>query len=238
MILTEDDLPIYAPGVSLVDDEFRGAIRRLESIIESDVGAGRPLEIQERVEQGVVLKNTQYFLLKQFPIDLTTAPTIKVRVGGSTSDGWRRGVTPGEWLTLTDSQYRLDDDGSVFLNPETIGLYLDNGWERGYKSKGRYIQEQDRGGVLTAYHATYTAGFIFETDTPTPEVEKIKAAAGAILTYIQQSSVFSGISEVQVPFDEFRIKYAIGSTASDVIGKIPSEMLLPFRDLRARSEFV
>lgn len=238
MILTEDDLPIYAPGVSLVDDEFRGAIRRLESIIESDIGAGRPLEIQERVEQGTVLKNTQYFLLRQYPIDLTVTPIIKVRAGGSVSDGWRRGVTPGEWLTLTSEQYQLDSDGSVFLNPEVIGLYLDNGWDRNNWGKGRYIQESDRGGILTAYHATYTAGYVFETNTPTAEVEKIKAAAGAILGYVQQSSVFAGISEVQVPFDEFRIKYAIGSTASDVIGKIPEEMLRPFRDLRARSEFV
>lgn len=225
MILTEDDLPIFAPGVNLTADALTGAFYYLQSILESEAGAGRPLDLALRTEvRKIAAQKTQSFFLQQFPIliDEDHPFTLSVRVGGNVTDIYNRPVPVGSWRTLSENEYILDSNNQVFLNFANIGL-INGGWypcfvNQGYQQTG-----------FTDYKCEYWAGFDFSQDTQ--EINQLKASAGAILTYIVQSGVFKGVSELQVPFDEFRIKYATDPT---LIGQIPDYMMLPFKSLRVR----
>lgn len=229
MILTEDDLPFYAPGVNLTSDALVGALYYLQAIVEGDAGAGRPIELEQRSETGDVQLGPQSFFLQHFPIviDVDHPIEVKVRSGGNVQDVFRRPLPVGQWVVLESTDYILDIDNRVFLDYTSIGL-LNAGWSAhgayGFDTTYRSV----RSGFST-YQATYWAGFDFTVDSPV--VNKLKSAAGAILTYLTQSGAFKGVQELDVPFDEFRIKY---NTSASLVGRIPDDMLLPFKALRRR----
>jgi hypothetical protein len=231
MILTEDDLPIFAAGVNLTGDAAEGALWYLQSILEGDAGAGRPIELGERTETGAIDSGTQSFFLHNFPIvvDADKPLQIDVRLGGNVQDAYRRVLPVGRWRSLDTGDYILDEDGRVYLDITSIGL-LNNAWSNGLTYSGYGYQVGSVVSGFTSYRATYWAGYDF--DTSEAEISKLKAAAGSILTYLTHSGVFKGVSELDVPFDEFRIKYS--TTSAAMIGRIPPDMLLPFRALRAR----
>jgi hypothetical protein len=223
-ILNEDDLPLFAPGVNLTSDALTGAFYYLQSILESEAGAGRPLDLALRTETRKLNFKTQSFFLQHFPIliDDDHPLALSVRIGGNVVDTFNRAVPPGSWRSLADDEFILDSNNQVFLNYSNINL-TSSGWQSSYLHGG-YQQ-----GGFTDYKCEYWAGFDFTQDTQ--EINQLKASAGAILTYIVQSGVFKGVSELNVPFDEFRIKYATDPT---LIGQIPDYMMLPFKSLRIR----
>lgn len=231
MILTEDDLPIFAAGVNLTGDAAEGALWYLQSILEGDAGAGRPIELAERTEIGGIDSGTQSFFLQHYPLVISEIYPIQlqVRIGGNVTDAYRRVLPVGQWKVLTTDDWILDGDGRIYLDLNHIGL-LNTSWSSGltYSGYGGYYNATSAG--FSAYRATYWAGFDF--DTSGAEISKLKAAAGSILTYLTHSGVFKGVSELDVPFDEFRIKYS--TAGASMIGRIPDDMLLPFRALRAR----
>jgi hypothetical protein len=231
MILTEDDLPIFAAGVNLTGDAAEGALWYLQSILEGDAGAGRPIELAQDTEIGTIDVGTQSFFLRRFPwvVDEDRPMTIEVRTGGNITDAYRRVVPVNQWRSLDTDDYILDGDGRVYLDINHIGL-LNSYWSHGLTYSGYGVHMGSTPNGFTAYRATYWAGFDFNTSGA--EVSKLKAAAGSILTYLTHSGVFKGVSELDVPFDEFRIKYA--SAGASMIGRIPEDMLMPFRALRAR----
>jgi hypothetical protein len=230
MILTEDDLCIFAAGANLTGDALEGALWYLQSILEGDAGAGRPIELSQRTETSKITEGSQSFFLQHFPlvIDETHPIEVQVRVGGSVQDAFRRVLPVGDWRTLDGADYILDDDGRVFLDYARIGL-LNAQWSPGltYSGYGGYLGISTMG--FTTYRAVYWAGFDFTATSS--EISKLKAAAGAVLTYLTQAGAFKGVTELDVPFDEFRIKYV---NDSSLIGRIPDEMMLPFRALRTR----
>lgn len=231
MILSEDDLPIFAAGVNLTGDAAEGALWYLQSILEGDAGAGRPIELAERTEVSTIDVGTQSFFLRNFPVvvDDDKPLQIQVRIGGNITDAYRRVLPVGDWRLLNADDYVLDDDGRVFLDINHIGL-LNTYWSNGltYSGYGVHYNASPQG--FTSYRATYWAGYDFSNSEA--EISKLKAAAGSILTYLTHSGVFKGVSELDVPFDEFRIKYS--TAGASMIGRIPSDMLLPFRALRSR----
>lgn len=230
MILTEDDLPIFAAGVNLTGDAITGALYYLQSIVEGDAGAGRPIELIQRMETGDVQPGPQSFYLQHFPIvidEITHPIELKVRSGGNVQDAFRRPLPVGQWVILANDDYVLDIDNRVFLDYTSIGL-LNAGWS-GYSSYGFDTTYRSVRPGFSTYQATYWAGFDFSLDTT--EVNKLKSAAGAILAYLTQSGAFKGVQELDVPFDEFRIKY---NTNSLLVGRIPEDMMLPFKALRRK----
>ena len=224
MILNEDDLPLFAPGVNLTSDALTGAFYYLQSILESEAGAGRPLDLALRTETRKINYRCQSFFLQHFPIlvDDDHPFLLSVRIGGNVTDTFGRAVSPGSWRVLADDEFILDNNNQIFLNYSNLNL-ISSGWSPNYLSSG-----YQRGG-FTDYKCEYWAGFDFTQDTQ--EINQLKASAGAILTYVVQSGVFKGVSELDVPFDEFRIKYATDPT---LIGQIPDYMMLPFKSLRVR----
>lgn len=234
MILTEDDLPTFAAGVNLTGDAAQGALWYLQSILEGDAGAGRPIELSQRTESGRIESGSQSFFLQHFPLVINQEKplNIDVRIGGNIVDAYRRVLPVGNWRTLSLEDYIIDEDNRIYLDINRIGL-INTSWSQGltYSGYGGYAGASPSG--FTGYKATYWAGFDFSQTTP--EINKLKGAAGSILTYLTHSGVFKGVSELDVPFDEFRIKYTQGgSDIAAMIGRIPEDMLLPFRALRAR----
>lgn len=230
MILIEDDLPFFAPGVNLTGDALIGSLYYLQSIVEGDAGAGRPIELSQRVETGDITLGPQSFFLQHFPIliDETHPIELKVRSGGNVQDAFRRPLPVGEWVVLGGDEYILDTDNRVHLDYTKIG-FLNTGWSTFGSNYGLAgTCRNDRPGFST-YQATYWAGFDFTLDTP--EINKLKSAAGAILAYLVQSGAFKGVQELDVPFDEFRIRY---NTSPMLVGRIPEDMMLPFKALRRR----
>jgi hypothetical protein len=201
----------------------------LQSILEGDAGAGRPIELSQRVETGDIQLGPQSFFLCHFPIviDVDHPIEIKVRSGGNIQDVFRRPLPVGQWVLLEGGDYVLDVDNRVFLDYASIG-FLNSGWNY-YGSVGLDTSYRSARPGFSTYQATYWAGYDFSLDDV--EVNKLKGAAGTILTYLTQSGAFKGVQELDVPFDEFRIKY---NTNPQLVGRIPEDMLLPFKALRRR----
>lgn len=214
MILSEADTYIYAPNVKLTGDVLLGAIEFIQSVIESDLGCNRSIEVTEYTEKLTINLITQSFYLKYLPIINPPEPVIKVRLGGNIQDRFRRVVPVGSWLELTSDQYILDSDGLVSLNGSNLNFYTN------------YSKPSSRN---TAYfstaEATYSAGLDFTQSIPS--INFFKACAGKILEFVTNSGTFQGVEELQVPFDEFRIKYSTELS----VGQIPSELLRPFKKL-------
>lgn len=221
MILTPEDLDTFASGINLSENAVLGAIYAMQAIVESP-GAGRELELLERKEKINIDLNAQSFYFSYFPLVMTPEPIVKIRIGGNLNDSWGRAVPPGSWAVVPPECYTLDVDGQLHLGTAAFPWYPANGFP-GYQG----IQQL----YGTVAELTYTSGLDF-TQVENPEIIKLKASAGMILKWITTSGVYRGVETIDIPFQEFRIKYS--ASATQLIGTIPDDLLLPFRKYQPR----
>lgn len=209
MILSESDCLIYAPSVEQTGEILLGSILQVQAIIESKIG--RSLEMTEYTEKKSLNRELQNTYLSYFPIVNPPVPTVKIR-SGNTLTRSRQGVPISDWQELTEDEYTLDSDGLINLNMESI--------HQNYLSYFYGYNEYKFNKISTEIEVTYSAGVNFTLNTS--EVKMLKAAAGAILAYIDSPN-FKGVSSLEVPFREFKISYSSSSPAT-----VPDSLFLPF----------
>ncbi len=208
-ILTISDVSKYAPNVTLTGDTLIGAIELAQSVIESDQGCNRPIEITSFKELLTVNTKTQSLWLSYTPIAISSEMNVKVRTGGNIQDRFRRYLPPSNWMILNSDQYLLDANGQIHL--VNINLF----------SNFNYCTT-----LFSTAEVVYSAGIDFDTDNSV--TRSLKASAGKILDYVVNSGAFQGVTELEVPFDEFRIKYAQSAN----IGRIPDGYFSAWRKYR------
>lgn len=160
MILTESDRCEYFPSVNLEGDILNGAIRRAQTIAESNLGAGRPLESQQYTEILSVNSTFNSCQLSYYPVSTSSLLLFEIRYS-STVDGFGRVSNQSQWVVLTQSQYQIDY--------ETGRLQL---FSYSLSSRSK-----------TEVRATYTSGFNFNSDSY--QIREIKTCVGAILGYLE-----------------------------------------------------
>jgi hypothetical protein len=219
MIFTSDDLTLFAPGVALTGNALEGAILFVTSIVESDRGADRPLEIVRHREKLRVNLKFQNFRLTYVSIDTPLAeepaPIVKARLG-NVVDGFNRAIAPDNWKTLTPDEYRIDSDGQIDLS-----TFCGRSW--GY---GRSWNTREPYPEFSEADVEYSAGIDFSEDTRT--VRQLKAAFGRVLDWVCNTGSFKGITSVELPFEELKISYGTGQ-----LGTVPDDLLLAFRKYRS-----
>lgn len=209
MILTPCDLAKYAPSVRLEGEALTGLLEYLQTIVESDAGANRSLEITEHTEKITLNFKLQNFWLSYFPLVTPPEPLIKVRMANA-QDSFRRGISAFDWIVLNNEQYQIDFDSQVHLQPSAIAQSY--GWGRQF--------------IFTEAQVTYSAGIDFTQDTA--EVRSLKAACGQILTYMTNNQAYLGISAVNI-VGEHSVQYNVTKA-----GEIPSSLLTPFKKYKIR----
>nr|QNL31619.1 MAG: hypothetical protein [Bacteriophage sp.] len=219
MIFTVDDLLLFAPSVSLPEDAVTGAIYFVQSIIEGDRGADRPLEITRHREKLRVNLKFQNFRLTYVsintPLVSNPAPIIKARLGNIT-DGFNRAIAPDSWQTLGSDDYIIDVDGQIHLSTA-----ISRSW--GYWGYHGYNREPYP--EFSEADVEYSSGIDFSQDTR--QTREIKAAFGRILDWVCNTGSFKGVSSVELPFEEVKINYGTGQ-----LGTIPDDLLMVFKKYR------
>lgn len=219
MIFSLDDLLLFAPSVSLPEDAVTGAIYFVQSIIEGDRGADRPLEITRHREKLRVNLKFQNFRLTYVSINTplvnSPAPIIKARLGNIT-DGFNRAIAPDSWQTLSSNDYTIDVDGQIYLSTA-----ISRSW--GYWGYHGYSREPYP--VFSEADVEYSSGIDFSQDTR--QTREIKAAFGRILDWVVNTGSFKGVSSVELPFEEAKINYGTGQ-----LGTIPDDLLMVFKKYR------
>lgn len=206
MFLTEDDIPIYAPTVTLVGDALEGAIAIAQSIAESPAGASRPLEIQP-VTEVLPLNEFQACFLTRSPI--LEISLVEARSGKfKDMTGYPYQAAP--WHEIPETNWLIDVNELTVIATEAFF----NGWNVGYGVRARIC--------LSEAKVTYTSGYD-PTDDTDPDTRYIKSHLGQILTYLQGSN-YQGVKRLEVPFREFEIEYANAAPAT-----IPDALLMPFQ---------
>ncbi len=211
-ILTESDVSIYAPSVTLSGDALLGAILNAQYQIESAKGANRPLEITQFIEQKHLNYNQQTAYLSYQPLIITDLypMEVKVRIGNEV-DVFGYGISPQEWQILDSSNYILDNHlGRVNLNLNNILTYY-SWWGYFYQNTRAFYTE---------IQISYYSGFDF-TDNTNLDVLFIKSMCGQVLSYLQSPS-YQGVKRLIVPFREFEIEYN-----NSIVGEIPKELFTP-----------
>lgn len=209
MILSLDDVSLYAPSISLTGDELNGAIFFVQSIIESSAGCNRPIEITSYEIQRKINVKFQSFYLPYLPIIEITELQVRLL---NLQDSFRRAIPSGEWFIVPNTNYEFSSNGSIELSLR--------------RNFGNIYPVELNEPIYSEIKCNYTAGLDFSQDND--EIKKLKLAAIECLKYTLNSGAFKGVSELNVPFDEYRIKYS-----SDVkVGFIPDGLLLPFRKYR------
>lgn len=219
MIFSLDDLLLFAPSVSLPEDAVTGAIYFVQSIIEGDRGADRPLEISRHREKLRVNLKFQNFRLTYVSINTplvnSPAPIIKARLGNIT-DGFNRAIAPDSWQTLSSNDYTIDVDGQIYLSTA-----ISRSW--GYWGYHGYNREPYP--AFSEADVEYSSGIDFSQDTR--QTREVKAAFGRILDWVVNTGSFKGVSSVELPFEEAKINYGTGQ-----LGTIPDDLLMVFKKYR------
>jgi hypothetical protein len=215
MIFTPDDLSLFAPSVTLVDDALEGAISFVETIVEGDRGADRPLGIvQYREKLRVNLKFQNFrltYVSPSTPIAEDPEPIIKVRLGNVT-DGFNRAIAPDNWKVLTPDEYMIDVDGQINLSTVYGRSW---GYNQSWNSREPFPE-------FSEADVEYSAGIDFSEDTR--QVRQLKAAFGRVLDWVCNTGSFKGVTSVELPFEELKISYGSGQ-----LGMVPDDLLLAFR---------
>lgn len=217
-ILTEDDLFIYAPSlVPLIgSDALIGKLAYLQSIIESPIACNRAIELNI-FDENITYTNSNpahnTFFLAYTPVDLTYIPTIEIRLGAdpvhsnyALLSSQYHGVLPpynrayplGYYETLTVDDYTLFQNGELRIDKHTL---------------------------IRDLRISYQAGLNFSLNTQ--EIKAFKSASGNLLQFVHTSGAYQGIQEIDVPFDEYRIKYSTGSGSEPY--SIPPQLLSFFK---------
>ena len=232
-ILDSADITTYAP--SFLDEigtpELEGKQDFVQAIIESPKGCNRPIEVTEFTE---ILDNYQLsavypkYNLAYTPVYISEGytPRVEVKRGAKERDvpfiaiAHPNNVTYADGYARTD-RYYLRDLQYIELPPEEFEISA-----QGELTILNQLLIQD-------FKVTYQAGFDFTQNTP--EIKKIKAAFANVLNFIYKSNAYEGISSVQVPFDEYTIKY---NTRSVSPYEIPEHLLYFFWQYRPRDRVI
>ena len=233
-IFTEADKLIYFPDINLTGAAFTAFILQVQAIIESPLGANRPLEKQRHKEKLRLNTSLQTEYLSHKPVDLSDPPIIKARIGNAVAAVSGFVIPQHEWITLDNNQYQIDDiDGKISLNTNRGSnlAYAYGGANLGYSS------------WFTEILAEYTAGYDF-SDTNDPTVNQLKVSASLVAKYLYgnggDGGAFAGKRvKVEDIDEEYRVEYFSGDNSGDRnglygagIGKIPESLMLPFQQLQ------
>jgi hypothetical protein len=225
-ILNDDDILKYCPSLaSLIGtDELDGKLDYVQSLVESSVGCNRAIEPQvwtEKINYTYSSPRRNEFYLAYTPIDLTYIPTIEIR----------KGFDPvhSEYALLNSLYYddniypfyRRGLDEYETLEPDDYTLYQ-NGELLIHKAT-----------LIRDLRIEYKSGLDFSTNTQ--EIKNFKSAVGNLLNFITSNGSYQGLEEVQVPFDEYTIRYNSRNSEPFVI---PEQLMLPFKKYRPRGQSV
>jgi len=215
MILEYSDLTTYAPNLVVTEEEILPQLYYVQMLIENE--ANRNLEVTEYIEKLPLSSKFQNCQLTFSPIINPPVPVVQARLANVETTLYQ-GYPPTDWLTIDPANYLIDSDRMLSL-------------KGGISSESIYLP-------VAAYHAhrqyftevqvTYSAGIDFSLATQ--EVKIIKSAAASLLNYIR-SVQFQGVEMIQVPFDEFRVKF----TAGIMPGVVPKELTAMFRAYRCEA---
>lgn len=206
--LTEDDLCTYAPSADVDDSSIIFAQATIEAWL------GYPLEQAERVEILKLTTRSKTAQLSYWPIASTPTPVIEVRQGNERDRLDRQSVVT-DWFTLATSDYILDDTGKLSLN--ILNSAVTFGFNLNYSTEVR---------------ATYTAGVDFSQDTA--EVNALKAATGAVITYQTSPNFSTGVSEIDID-NHIRKKYSGSGSSALPAGQTPEILFRAFQKYKPRS---
>lgn len=204
-ILTEAEMPIYAPSVTLTGVALDAQIAFIQGMMESPMGADRPLEIQSITEVRRVNWKTQTVHPRFFPIADPESMTVEVRTANRLN-GYHRASGAGDWDLLNSDQWNLNENGRIDLSGDILAFFSSNCGQETRVNEARL---------------TYSSGFDFSE--PSPDVNFIKAIAGQILSY-QMSPAYSGIKRQRVD-QEYEIEWQSGNVA----GGLPLSLFVPLK---------
>lgn len=222
-ILNDDDIFIYCPSlVNLIgSDELIGKLDYVQSLVESSLGCNREIELKvwsEKITYTFSTPQRNEFYLAYTPIDLTFVPTIEIR----------KGFDPvhSDYALLNNfyydenAYYRRGLDEYETLNPDDYTLYQ-NGELLIHKAS-----------LARDLRIEYKSGLDFSLTTQ--EIKNFKSAVGNLLNFITSDGAYQGVEEVEVPFDEYRIKY----NSKNQPFVIPPQLMLFFKKYRPRNQVI
>jgi hypothetical protein len=208
-ILTEDDIPIYAPSVKATGDALEGLLAYVQSICESPMAANRPLEITDKTEI-LQLNEFQSCFLTNHPIVSLSA--VEVR-SGKLRDFTGFPYSNSPWRSVELDRVSLDENELSIVTSETFW----DGWNRGYLTHHGTP-------LFTEAKVTYATGYDFSVNSP--DTIYIKSYAGQILSYLESAN-YKGVKRLEVPFREFQIEFT-----PSPINAIPDALLGAFHRFR------
>lgn len=209
-ILTEDDVILYCPDVTITGDELTAAIRQVEFAIQSPEGANRSLEIKNYVEIKTLKQAYQSVLLSYFPIVVTEETPFTVYIRGNIQTEFNRNTNSVQWIEI-DSQFcQLEANNQLYLD---VNIPVSR---RTRKEKAIQVKVE------------YTAGWDF-SDTSSEDVMTIKALTAKCLSYSQ--SLLSNDVKNQSVVGEYSITY--GNSQISSFG-IPKSYLQAFKKYAPR----
>ncbi len=232
-IFTEADIPSYFPKICLERTAFNAFILQVQSIIESPLGANRPLEKQRHTEKLRLNNTLQTQYLSYTPVYLEETPVVKARMGNAVAAVSGSVIPQHQWILLESNRYQIDEiDGKISLNVNrgsNLGIAY-GGVNLGYS-------------WFTEILIEYTAGYDF-SDNNNPTIRGLKAAASLVAQYLYgdgETSPFEGKRvKTEDIAEEYRVEYFEGSNSGDRsglygvgTGKIPQSLMLPFQKLRS-----
>jgi hypothetical protein len=224
-ILTTTDAPFFAPSLSNLSSEKLGAlINYVNYLVESPQGANRPLAIKkwtEKLKLNIKLQNA-YLSYRPLILDdpINYPITVQVRVA-NTLNYYGRGVPVQPWYDIEPSKFLLDIDGQIHC-------FFGQEYPFTYPNFNQNIRP-----TVTEMQVSYYSGLELISYNPqseikpSPDVMTLKSAAGEICNYLQ-SKLYSGVSSIQVPFDEFSINF---NNQMEPF-KIPDYLLYSFKNYK------
>ncbi len=233
MLFVEADIPNYFPNIELTGTDFENFVNQVQSIIESPLGANRPLELQRHQEILRLNRTHQTTYLSNKPVNLTNPPILQARIGNAVAAVSGNIIPQHDWMTIDVNQYQIDE-----LTGK-LSLFTNRGGNLTYAYGGANLGEAN---LFTEVKIEYDAGFDFNS-TSDLMVKRIKSNAALIAKYIygdpvgyaernRGSSAFNGkqIRSEDIK-DEYKVEYFNSSSSSDdglygtSQGQIPRSLL-------------
>ena len=201
-ILTEAELSVYAPDVTLTGVILAAKLAAIQAILEGPKGAQRSLELTEYNEIKDVRKRLQTCQLSYWPIVDDPLPVIQIRTGNVLTR-YNSPVALGEWVEIDNPLDFLDHTGQVNLSRASGGFRLGTG-------------------EATQINAVYTSGLDFSVGTTDPDAIQIKQLAAAILDFQENDITALGVSSYSADHEgKFTIR-APSSGGSVGGGSVPN----------------
>lgn len=226
-ILNDDDIFKYCPSLAdlIGTDELEGKLDYVQSLVESSRGCNRAIELQvwtEKINYTYSTPRRNEFYLAYTPVDLSYEPVIQIRKGYDPVHSEYALLNSLYYDDNIYPYYRTDNlDEYEVLVPDDYTLYQ-NGELLIHKAS-----------LVRDIRIEYKSGLDFSLDTQ--EIRNFKAAVGNLLNFISSNGAYQGVAEVQVPFDEYTIRYNTGRLDPF---SIPDSLMLAFRKYRPRNQVI